>query len=126
MICDLSRIEFEIIYKRLGVTLEEYGESFYNKMIAPLIEDLEKKGFVTEDQGAKCIFVPKIKVPLIVQKSDGGFNYDSTDLAAIKYRTEVLKCDQLVYVVDSGQEFHFKQIFGAAQLCGIIDPKVTK
>jgi arginyl-tRNA synthetase len=49
MICDLSRIEFEIIYKRLGVTLEEYGESFYNKMIAPLIEDLEKKGFVTED-----------------------------------------------------------------------------
>lgn len=86
MICDVSRVQFEQIYKRLDVINNEYGESFYNDMIPPLVKKLEEKGVITEDQGCKCIFVPKIKTPMIIVKSDGGYNYDSTDLAAMDYR----------------------------------------
>lgn len=113
MICDVSRVQFEQIYKRLDITNTEYGESFYNDMIPPLIERLEKEGIVVEDQGAKCIFIPKIKNPLIVVKSDGGYNYDSTDLAAMEYRINTLKCDRIFVLTDKGQEHHFKQLEGA-------------
>lgn len=64
--------------------------------------------------------------PIIVQKSDGGFGYSATDLAAIRYRVQELKCDRVVYVTDVGQEFHFKQVFAAGEKCGFVDPKVTK
>lgn len=74
-----------------------------------------------------CIFLPKatkIKQPLIVIKSDGGFNYDSTDMAAIDYRFNTLKADQIIYITDKGQEFHFKQIFAAAKMTGIMNPEI--
>lgn len=85
-ICDLSREFFSVIYKRLNISLDEFGESFYNSRIPDTIKDCEEKGLVKVDQGAKCIFMEGKKVPLMIQKSDGGFNYDSTDLAAIRYR----------------------------------------
>lgn len=78
------------------------------------------------DNGAKCIFLPKEKVPLMVQKSDGGFNYDTTDLAAIKYRIEEQKAEWIIYITDSGQANHFKLVFKAAELVGILDPSKIK
>ena len=115
MICELSRAEFQHIYDRLGVELEEVGESFYNPLLAPLVQELEEAGLVREDKGAKCFFIKGIKQPLMVQKSDGGFNYDTTDMAAIRYRLNVLHANKMIYITDIGQEFHFKQIFEAAQ-----------
>ena len=117
IICDLSRKEFQQIYDRLHVTLDEVGESFYNPMLAPIVKQLEEEGYVVEDKGAKCFFikgVKSIKTPLMLQKSDGGFNYDTTDMAAIKYRINELKADRLIYITDMGQEYHFHQIFHAA------------
>jgi len=123
MICDVSRSQFVQIYNRLNIVNNEYGESFYNDMIPPLVERLEKDGVIVEDDGCKCIFVPKIKVPLIVVKSDGGYNYDSTDLAAMEYRVNVEKADRIIVLTDMGQSFHFKQLEGASKLAGILDPK---
>ena len=86
-LCELSEKQFQQIYDRLDIRINNMGESFYNPLIKPMLEDLDARQIVTVDQGAKCIFVPKEKVPLMVQKSDGGYNYDTTDLAAIRYRT---------------------------------------
>ena len=88
VICDVSRTYFSKIYKRLDIQLEEKGESFYNAMIPSAVEECNKKGLVELSEGAKCIFLDGFKIPLMVVKSDGGFNYDSTDLAAIIYRIE--------------------------------------
>jgi arginyl-tRNA synthetase len=77
-------------------------------MLGPLVKELLAAGHAVMDNGATCIFVPKQKVPLIIMKSDGGFNYDTTDVAALRYRIEELKVDRAVYVTDLGQEFHFK------------------
>ena len=64
------------------------------------------------------MFVPNFDVPLIIQKKDGGFGYDSTDLMALKYRTLVTKADWIIYVVDSGQSLHFQQLFEAGRKAG--------
>lgn len=61
-----------------------------------------QNGFAKVDDGAKCIFIPKQKVPFMIQKTDGGFNYDTTDLAAIRYRIDVKKADWIVYITDLG------------------------
>jgi arginyl-tRNA synthetase len=89
LLCSISEQEFQRLYDRLDIKLESKGESFYNPFIKPLIEDLESRNLITISDGAKCVFVPKRKVPLMVQKSDGGFGYDTTDITAIRYRTEV-------------------------------------
>lgn len=73
-----------------------------------------------------CVLIPKQKVPLMIQKSDGGFNYEATDLAALKYRIQDLKCDRIVYITDIGQKFHFQSVFKGAQICGFYDPKKTQ
>ena len=109
MLCQLSRNEFQIIYDRMDIKLEERGVSFYNPMLAPLVQELKEAGIAVEDQGAVCIFVGKKKAPpLMIQKSDGGFGYASTDLAALRHRVNECKCDRIVYVTDVGQEMHFK------------------
>lgn len=82
--------------------MEEKGESFYNDRIKGAVEECNEKGMVELSEGAKCIFLDGYKIPLMVVKSDGGFNYDSTDLAAIKYRIQEEKADWLVYITDSG------------------------
>jgi arginyl-tRNA synthetase len=110
-LCEISRVEFQKIYDRLDVRLEEVGESFYNPLLSPMVAELIEKNIAVESEGAICVFVPKQKVPLMIRKSDGGFNYDTTDMAAIRYRANDLKCDRIVYVTDIGQEFHFKQVF---------------
>lgn len=121
ILCDISRKEFEKVYKRLDVDVKECGESFYNSRIPPVIKALEKIGLVVRDGGAKCIFVPgsaAFTIPLMVQKSDGGYGYDSTDMAALDYRINELKANRLVYVTDFTQGTHFQLCFEAAKMAG--------
>ncbi|KAL7545473.1 hypothetical protein ACHAWF_008821 [Thalassiosira exigua] len=122
VLCDVSRKEFEKVYNRLDIRVTECGESFYNPMIPPVIEELTQRGFLrVEEGGAKCLFVPKYKIPLMLQKSDGGYGYDSTDMAAIKYRLDELKAKQIVYITDFTQSDHFQMVFAAARKCGWVD-----
>eukprot|EP00933_Yihiella_yeosuensis_P005164 TRINITY_DN109626_c0_g1_i1.p1 TRINITY_DN109626_c0_g1~~TRINITY_DN109626_c0_g1_i1.p1 ORF type:complete len:587 (+),score=162.90 TRINITY_DN109626_c0_g1_i1:71-1831(+) len=126
-ICDVSRVAFNKIYDRLDISVEERGESFYNAMIPPLVEDLKARGLCVDSNGAMCIFTPKIaEIPLMAVKSDGGFGYDSTDLAAIYHRLFVMRADWIVYVTDLGQELHFHMIFDAAEQAGWHRPGVTR
>lgn len=123
MLCELSREEFQKIYDRLDINLKEVGESFYNPMLKPMVEELLEKEIAKESDGAICVFVPKQKVPLIIRKSDGGFNYDTTDMAALRYRVDDVKADRIIYVTDIGQEFHFKLVFAGGLLANYYDPK---
>ncbi|KAL8166492.1 hypothetical protein V2J09_007991 [Rumex salicifolius] len=117
-ICEISRNEFQKVYKRLNVTLEEKGESFYNPYIPDVLEGLNKKGLIKDSEGARVIFIEGKNIPLIVVKSDGGFNYASTDLAALWYRLNEEKANWIIYVTDVGQREHFEMFFHAAKLAG--------
>lgn len=129
IICEVSRKAYQEIYDLLDVKIQERGESFYNPMLPHIVEDLEKKGLVEISDGAKCIFLEGFKnregemLPLMVQKSDGGYNYDTTDMAAIYQRLNEEKADRLIYVTDAGQGVHFQMIFNAAEKAGYLDPK---
>jgi len=122
-ICAASRKEFQALYDRLGVKLTERGESFYNPFLKGIVEELKEKGIAEVNEGAVCVFVEGQKVPLIVQKSDGGFGYASTDMAAIRHRVDTEKADWIVYVTDCGQEQHFDMVFAAARKAGWLPPK---
>lgn len=80
-------------------------------MLKGMVEELLDRKIAVENDGAICVFVPKNKVPLIIRKSDGGFNYDTTDMAALRYRNDVVKANRIVYITDIGQEHHFKLVF---------------
>lgn len=120
----VSEKMFKEVYSRLSVDprLELKGESFYNGMIPGVIAELESKGLLSNSSGALVCTVQGHEVPLMVRKSDGGFGYDSTDLAAIRYRLCDLACDWLIYVVDAGQSLHFDLVFKGAQLAGWYTP----
>ena len=119
MLCDTSRAEFEKVYRRLDVTLYECGESFYNDKIPTVIEEFEKAGLLeAEEGGAKVVRVENFKVPLMLQKSDGGYGYDSTDAAALKYRLFELKADRIIIITDFTQGDHFKLVYGAGRAMG--------
>ncbi|XP_073140656.1 arginine--tRNA ligase, cytoplasmic-like isoform X1 [Henckelia pumila] len=115
-ICELSRKGYEKVYQRLGVHLEEKGESFYNPYIPRALELLSEKGLIKESEGARVIFIKGKTIPLIVVKRDGGFNYASTDLAALWYRLNEEKAEWIIYVTDVGQREHFEMFFTAARL----------
>jgi arginyl-tRNA synthetase len=118
LLCDISRLAFDQVYQRLGVKLEEFGESYYNSQIPGVISELEEKGLTKLEAGATCVWVEGRRVPLIVRKGDGGYGYDSTDIAAIKYRLQTLKSDWIVYITDDGQSSHFDLVFEGAKLAG--------
>ncbi len=130
LLCEQSRREFEKIYQLLDIKLIERGESFYNPWLPEVIKDLEAAGLLTEDQGAKCVFLEGFvnkegkPLPLIVQKSDGGYNYATTDLAAIKYRVNYDKAERIIYVTDAGQANHFAQVFQAARRANLAPENV--
>ena len=126
IICEISRIEFNKVYKLLGVTLTEVGESFYNQRCRDIIGVLEKLGIVVLDQGAKIIRLNGFKQPMMIVKSDGGLTYDTTDLAAIHYRLIELNRDWVIYVVANEQDTHLKLLFEAAKLCGWHNPPKTR
>ena len=130
LLCEQSRREFEKIYQLLDIKLTERGESFYNPFLPDVIKDLETANILTEDQGAKCVFLDGFTnkqgepLPLIVQKSDGGYNYATTDLAAIKYRTKQDQATRIIYVTDAGQANHFAQVFQVAIKAGYVPTNV--
>ncbi|XP_026435388.1 arginine--tRNA ligase, chloroplastic/mitochondrial-like isoform X2 [Papaver somniferum] len=117
-ICEISRKEFHQVYKRLGISLEEKGESFYNPYIPKILEGLSNQGLIVESEGARVIVIEGKQIPLIVVKSDGGYNYASTDLTALWYRLNEEKAEWIVYVTDVGQKLHFEMFFTAAKLAG--------
>jgi len=130
LLCNQSRKEFQKIYDRLDIKLTERGESFYNKFLVDVINDLKDKNLLINDQGAQCIFLDGVigkdgkPQPIIIQKSDGGFNYATTDLAAIKYRLATPPhgdgAYRLIYVTDAGQASHFSGVFQIAKLANWI------
>lgn len=132
MICDISRIAFQEIYNLLDIKLVERGESFYNPFLPGIVEDLEKRGLITVSDGAKCIYLEGFvgrddtPLPMIIQKSDGGYNYDTTDMAAIRQRIEKENADRIIYVTDAGQSLHFQMLFKAAEKAGYLDPKKVR
>ncbi len=132
IICEISRNSYQEIYDLLDISLIERGESFYNPLIPDLVNDLEKKGLITISDGAKCVFIEGFQnregepLPLMIQKSDGGYNYDTTDMAAIRHRLIEEKGLRLVYVTDAGQSTHFEMIFRAAEKAGYLDPKKVR
>jgi len=121
LLCDQSRREFQVIYDLLDIKLTERGESFYNPLLPAVVADLTELGLLVESDGAKCVFVDGFTnkegepLPLIVQKSDGGYNYATTDLAAIRYRIQQDNAKRIIYVTDSGQSNHFAQVFAVAR-----------
>ena len=131
IICSLSRIAYEEIYELLNINIIDRGESFYNPYLKKIIDDLESKNIISISDGAKCIFLEGFKnregrpLPIIIQKSDGGFNYDTTDMAAFWHRCIIEKADRIIIVTDAGQSLHFKMIYQAAVKAGYIDPKKT-
>ena len=115
------------VYDRLGVTLGArhfVGESFYNDKLASVVAELEVKGLLRESEGALCAFPPGFTgrggdpLPLIVRKSDGGFGYAATDLAALRYRTGDLGATRLLYVVGAPQRTHFAMVYAVAAAAG--------
>ncbi|CAL5323263.1 unnamed protein product [Camellia sinensis] len=117
-ICEISRRGYQRVYQRLGIKIEEKGESFYNPYIPGVLEELDKKGLIEESEGARVIFIGGKNIPLIVVKKDGGLNYASTDLAALWYRLNEEKAEWIIYLTDVGQREHFEMFFTAAKRAG--------
>lgn len=130
LLCDQSRREFQVIYDLLDIKLTERGESFYNPLLPAVVADLTELGLLVESDGAKCVFVDGFTnkegepLPLIVQKTDGGYNYATTDLAAVRYRIKEDGAKRIIYVTDSGQANHFAQVFAVARKAGWIPEDV--
>ncbi|KAJ8385417.1 hypothetical protein AAFF_G00189430 [Aldrovandia affinis] len=126
LICDVSRQEFQRVYECLDIQIIERGESYYQDMMTAVVKEFEEKGLMQLDEGRKIVFAPGQSIPLTVVKSDGGYTYDTSDLAALRQRLFEEKADIIVYVTDSGQATHFQLVFAAAQMIGWYDPKVTR
>lgn len=130
LLCEQSRREFQVIYDRLDIRLTERGESFYNPFLPEVVADLDKQGLLAEDAGAKCVFLEGFtnkageRLPLIVQKSGGGYNYATTDLAAVRYRIDRDGTQRIIYVTDAGQASHFAQFFQVARRAGWVPDNV--
>ncbi|MBD1999693.1 arginine--tRNA ligase [Leptolyngbya sp. FACHB-541] len=131
IVCDLSNRTNQRIFDLMGLSpLIIRGESFYNPFLPDVIGELDRLGLLVEDSGAKCVFLEGFTnkegdpLPLIVQKSDGGYNYATTDLAAIRYRVSVDKVDRVVYPVGAEQTNHFAQIFQVGKRAGWITDDV--
>ena len=127
LLVDESSRYFSSVYQRLGVKLtpeDQAGESMYNSRLADTVAELDRLGLLVESDGALCVFPPGFTtregnpLPLIVRKSDGGFGYDTTDLAAIRYRLVDLGADHIVYVVGAPQREHLEMIIETARLAG--------
>jgi arginyl-tRNA synthetase len=117
----LSQVQFDTIYGRLGVKFDHtLGESFYNPKLQAVVDELKAKGLARESERATAIFfddpadAPQLKdKPALVQKSDGGFNYTTTDLATLQHRLATWQPQEIIYVTDGRQQLHFQQLFAA-------------
>jgi arginyl-tRNA synthetase len=125
---------YNSVYDRLGVTLtdaDQAPESFYNPMLADVCDELQAAGVAVISDGALCAFPPGFTsrdgspLPLILRKSDGGYGYGTTDMAAIRYRVRDLHADRLIYVVGSEQAQHFEMVFAVARQAGWLPDTVS-
>ncbi len=132
IICDISRHAFQEIYDLLDIRIQERGESFYNPFLAQIVEDLERKGLLSISEGAKCVFLEGFvgrdgtPQPMIVQKSDGGYNYETTDVAAMWHRVAKERAERIVVVTDAGQSLHFDMVYQTAVKAGYLDPQKVR
>ncbi|EIJ34168.1 arginine--tRNA ligase [Thiothrix nivea] len=126
---DISLHHCEDVYECLGVQLTRADvkpESAYNDDLANIVSELQANGLLVEDQGAQCAFLDEFKnkdgsiTPIIVQKSDGGYLYATTDLAALRYRSGSLNADRVLYFTDARQSLHFQQVFTLARKAGFV------
>lgn len=126
---DVSLSHCQKVYDRLGVKLspaDVRGESAYNADLPQIVADLQAKGLLSESDGAQCVFLDEFKnaegnpLPVIVQKAGGGYLYATTDLAAMRYRSQVLKADRALYFVDQRQALHFQMAFEVARRAGFV------
>ncbi|MFB7332734.1 arginine--tRNA ligase [Streptomyces adustus] len=131
---DESKIYFFSVFEKLDMEIRDpdiVGESGYNDMLAETCRLLEESGVAVRSEGALCVFFEDVKgpdgnpVPLIVQKSDGGYGYAATDLSAIRDRVFNLKANSLLYVVDARQALHFRMVFETARRAGWLNDDVT-
>ena len=131
VLVDLSTRYFETVYAKLGVTLQHgdiAGESFYNDQLSPLARELEASGHARLSDGALCAFPAGFlnregaPLALMLRKSDGGFGYAITDLAAIRYRLQQLRATRILYVVGAPQTQHLAMVVTAAREFGWLAP----
>lgn len=124
----ISTEGFNAAYDRLDVLLTDAdlaGESTYNADLPVVCDELEASGVGVIDEGALCVFTEGFDAPLIVRKSDGGYGYATTDLAAIRHRVNDFHADRIIYVTDVRQGGHFAQVFAAARRAGFLPPEVS-
>ncbi len=130
---EISLSHCQKVYDRLNVRLtpeDVKGESAYNADLADIVEALREKGLLTEDNGAQCVFLDEFKnaegnpLPVIVQKAGGGYLYATTDLASMRYRSQHLKADRVLYFVDQRQALHFQMAFEVARRAGFVHPEI--
>jgi arginyl-tRNA synthetase len=124
-ICQVSRNAYQKIYDELDIKITDIGESFYQDSMKDMIEELDTTGKLLKSMGMKIINIDGIANPFILLKSTGkggNFTYDTSDLAALKYRINEMKADRIYYVVDSGQSNHFDLLFAVAEYVGYYDP----
>lgn len=126
---EISLSHCQEVYDRLGVLLspaDVRGESAYNAELADIVAALNSKGLLSQSDGAQCVFLDEFKnaegnpLPVIVQKAGGGYLYATTDLAAMRYRSQVLKADRGLYFVDQRQALHFQMVFEVARRAGFV------
>jgi len=110
---DISIAEFDRMYAKLGVKFDTYrGESYYNPLMPPVIDELQKAGLAEESEGALIVKFEEEGLPIaIVRKSDGGFNYTTSDIACVESRVKDYDPERIIYVTDDRQQLHFKQFF---------------
>jgi arginyl-tRNA synthetase len=127
MLVNDTKQYYNAIYARLGVTLTDADlapESFYNPMLASVCDELQAAGVAVISDGALCAFPPGFTgrdgspLPLILRKSDGGYGYGTTDMAAIRYRIRDLHANRIIYVVGAEQAQHFEMVFATARQAG--------
>ncbi|WP_065204222.1 arginine--tRNA ligase [Shewanella woodyi] len=131
---DISLSHCHEVYERLGVSLtraDVRGESAYNDDLAQVVRDLDAQGLLSESNGAKVVFQDEFKnkegepLPVIIQKADGGYLYATSDMAAMRYRANVLKADRALYFVDLRQALHFQQVFKLARKANFVDDNIS-
>ena len=131
---DESLKHCQALYDKLNVTLSRKdlkAESFYNKDLEGVVKKLEDASLLSISNGARCVFMPEFTgkdgdpLPVIIQKTDGGYLYATTDLAAVQFRSFNLKAERSLYVVDARQSLHFQQVFAVARKAGFASENIS-
>ncbi len=130
----ISLAHCQAIYQQLNTTLKPEhirGESHYNRDLPVLVDELSKQQLAVDDNGAKVVFLPELAdkegkpSPVIVQKQGGGFLYATTDLAALRYRSQILHADRILYFIDARQSLHMRQVFTVARKANFVRPETS-